>query len=63
MSTDTDDLLWRHLRGVPAFRALLRAVESRFYQDLELPRPVLDLGCGDGHFAGTTFAPKTSPMA
>ena len=53
--TRSDDLLWRHLKGVPAFRALLRAVEARFFQNLELPDPVLDLGCGDGHFAGTTF--------
>jgi ubiquinone/menaquinone biosynthesis C-methylase UbiE len=55
MSTPLRDPLWQHLKGVPAFRALLRAVESRFYQDLELPRPMLDLGCGDGHFAETTF--------
>jgi len=56
-----DDLLWRHLRDLPAFRALLRAVEARFYQDL-LPfdEPVLDLGCGDGHFASVAF-PK--PLA
>lgn len=51
----TDDLLWRHLKRVPAFRALLRATESLFYQELELPRPILDLGCGDGDFARTTF--------
>jgi SAM-dependent methyltransferase len=50
-----DDLLWRHLRDLPAFRALLRAVEARFYADLPLPRPALDLGCGDGHFASVTF--------
>ena len=50
-----DDLLWRHLRDLPAFRALLRAVEARFYTDLPLPRPVLDLGCGDGHFASVAF--------
>ncbi len=56
METMPDDFLWRHLKGVPAFRALLRAVESRFYQNLELERPVLDLGCGDGHFAAVTFS-------
>ena len=50
-----DDLLWRHLRDLPAFRALLRAVEASFYGDLPLPRPVLDLGCGDGHFASVAF--------
>ena len=57
----SDDFLWRHLKRVPAFRALLRATESRFYQDLELPRPVLDLGCGDGHFAAATFAAGDRP--
>jgi SAM-dependent methyltransferase len=58
-----DDLLWRHLRDLPAFRALLRAVEAHFYvsgltgsdEILLLPRPVLDLGCGDGHFASVAF--------
>jgi SAM-dependent methyltransferase len=52
----TDDLLWRHLKALPAFRALLRAVEARFYQPLlPLQEPVLDVGCGDGHFASVTF--------
>lgn len=49
--SSTDDLLWRHLKTVPAFRALLRAVEARFYSQVHIPQPVLDLGCGDGHFA------------
>ncbi len=49
------DFLWLNLRELPYFRAMLRAVEAGFYQDFELPRPVLDLGCGDGHFAATTF--------
>ena len=49
--TLTDDLLWRHLKDLPYFRALLRSVEARFYEDLPLAEPVLDLGCGDGHFA------------
>jgi SAM-dependent methyltransferase len=54
-----DDLLWRHVQDLPAFRALLRAVEARFYQDLlPLDEPVLDLGCGDGHFASVTFAQR-----
>jgi SAM-dependent methyltransferase len=50
-----DDLLWRNLMDLPAFRGLLRAVEARFYQDIELPDPVLDLGCGDAHFAAVAF--------
>jgi len=50
------DLLQQHLCELPAFRALLRAVEARFYAEhLPMPRPVLDLGCGDGHFASLAF--------
>lgn len=54
---NTDDLLWRHLKALPYFRALLRAVEARFYQDIPLTGPILDLGCGDGHFATMLSAP------
>lgn len=54
----TDDLLWRQLKAMPAFRALLRAVEARFYDGLPVPEPALDLGCGDGHFAHETFSRK-----
>ena len=51
-----DDLLWRNLKDLPAFRALLRAVEARLYGDLlPLDEPVLDVGCGDGHFASVAF--------
>lgn len=50
------NLLWRNLLDLPAFRALLRAVEARFYQTIDLPAPVLDLGCGDAHFASVAFA-------
>ena len=46
-----NDFLWQHLQDLPYFRALLRAVEARFYQDIPLTEPILDLGCGDGHFA------------
>ena len=49
------DFLFLHVRSLPYFRGLLRAVESCFYQDLPLPSPVYDLGCGDGHFASLTF--------
>lgn len=50
-----DDLLWRNLKDLPAFRGLLRAVEARFYETITLPEPVLDLGCGDAHFASVAF--------
>jgi SAM-dependent methyltransferase len=49
------DYLWLHIRSLPYFRSLLRAVEARFYQDIELPPPTLDLGCGDGHFSTIAF--------
>jgi SAM-dependent methyltransferase len=49
------DFLAEHLASVPAFRALLRSVEARMIAGLDLPRPILDLGCGDGHFAQFTF--------
>jgi SAM-dependent methyltransferase len=49
------DFLFIQIRELPYFRALVRAVESAYYQDLDLPAPVLDVGCGDGHFAQTTF--------
>jgi len=49
------DFLFLHLSGLPYFRAFLRAVESAYYQDLDLPSPILDVGCGDGNFAVLTF--------
>ena len=54
-SQDSPDFLSLHLRDMPYFRALLRSIEARFYQDIDLPAPVLDLGCGDGHFSSIAF--------
>lgn len=52
------DFLFEHTRELPFFRGLLRAVESRFYQDIPFASPILDLGCGDGHFTALTFDNK-----
>jgi len=49
------DTLWLHLRELPYFRALMRAVEASFYPGLTLPAPTLDVGCGDGHFVTVAF--------
>jgi SAM-dependent methyltransferase len=49
------DFLWLSIKDLPYFRGLLRAVEARFYQDMVLEAPVLDLGCGDGHFTTVAF--------
>ncbi len=54
-SQKLDQILWRHISSLPYFRGFLRAVEDRFYQDIDLPSPVLDLGAGDGHFASAAF--------
>ena len=53
--TPEKDYLWLQLRDMPYFRGVLRAVEARVYRDIELPGPVLDLGCGDGHFVTIAF--------
>ncbi len=55
ISVNGDDLLWHHLKTAPAFRALLRATEARLYQAIDLPQPILDIGCGDGFFSQITF--------
>lgn len=53
----TTDFLAAHLAEVPYFRALIRATECRLIARLgALPAPVLDVGCGDGHFAQMVFA-------
>lgn len=49
------DHLWMQISSLPYFRGLLRAVEGRFYENIDLPAPTLDLGCGDGHFASLVF--------
>lgn len=49
------DHLFLHIRSLPYFRGFLRAIESRFYDDLAFPAPILDVGCGDGSFGALTF--------
>lgn len=49
------DLLTQHLRELPYFRAILRAVEARIMGRHDLPAPTLDIGSGDGHFAQVAF--------
>ncbi|MCX6056071.1 MAG: class I SAM-dependent methyltransferase [Chloroflexi bacterium] len=49
------DHLQEQISSLPYFRGLLRAIEARFYENIDLPAPTLDLGCGDGHFASLAF--------
>jgi SAM-dependent methyltransferase len=55
---DASDFLWLHIRDLPYFRALLRAVEAQFYRQFKLQPPTLDIGCGEGNFAQLTFNRK-----
>jgi SAM-dependent methyltransferase len=49
------DILVRHLARVPAHRALIRTLEHRLFAQETVTHPVLDIGCGDGHFAAVAF--------
>jgi SAM-dependent methyltransferase len=57
-SRQSDEVLWRHISSLPYFRGFLRAVEDSFYQEIDLPEPIFDLGSGDGHFASVAFDHK-----
>ncbi len=52
------DYLWPHISALPYFRGMLRAVEARLMHKVPLPPLVLDIGCGDGHFASVTYEQK-----
>lgn len=45
----------RYLSVVPLSLALQRAVEARYLMTAKIKRPVLDVGCGFGEFAGVFF--------
>jgi SAM-dependent methyltransferase len=49
------DFLAQQLEQMAPHRAILRAVECKWMSRLELERPVLDVGCGDGHFAEVCY--------
>lgn len=49
------DVLAQHLAREPVHRALIRAQEHRLFAEESLARPILDIGCGDGHFAAVAF--------
>ncbi len=50
------DFLALQLESMAPHRALLRSVECRFMSSVELVHPVLDIGCGDGHFASIAYS-------
>ncbi|HEX2513164.1 MAG TPA: class I SAM-dependent methyltransferase [Chloroflexota bacterium] len=44
-----------HLATLPVHRAMIRVVEALLVGAEPLPRPLLDVGCGDGHFAAVSL--------
>jgi SAM-dependent methyltransferase len=55
-SGEQRDYLAPHLASMAPHRAILRSVEARLMAQVPLVHPVLDIGCGDGHFASIAFA-------
>jgi SAM-dependent methyltransferase len=48
-------ILRAHLREMPLHRVIMRSIEARILSDVPFPRPILDIGCGDGHFGSVVF--------
>jgi SAM-dependent methyltransferase len=40
---------------MPLHRVVIRTIEARILSEVEFPRPILDVGCGDGHFGSVLF--------
>ncbi len=55
----SERILRAHLREMPFHRVLMRSIEARILSEVDFARPVLDVGCGDGHFASVLFPEGT----
>jgi SAM-dependent methyltransferase len=53
------DFLAAQLEQMAPHRAILRAVECKWMSEVDLAPPVLDVGCGDGHFAEIAYRGRT----
>ncbi len=51
----TERILRAHLREMPFHRVLMRSIEARILSEVSFPRPILDIGSGDGHFGSVLF--------
>jgi SAM-dependent methyltransferase len=49
------DYLSEQIKTMAPHRAILRAVECKLMGRVPLAPPVLDIGCGDGHFASIAY--------
>jgi len=54
-ASSAERVLRAHLKEVPLHRVIVRSVEADILRHIDFPRPVLDIGCGDGHFATVIF--------
>lgn len=52
---NNSDYFSQHITSMAPHRAILRAVECKFMGRVPLVHPVLDIGCGDGHFASIAY--------
>jgi SAM-dependent methyltransferase len=50
-----EHILRRHLAELPWHRVITRSIEARILANVAFPRPMLDVGIGDGHFASVVF--------
>jgi len=40
---------------MPLHRVIMRSIEAKILSGIAFPRPILDIGCGDGHFGSVLF--------
>lgn len=50
-----EDYLKRYLKIAPLAHALFRSIEAKNISRIKMKRPILDIGCGFGEFAGVFF--------
>ena len=55
MKEPAEGIIRAHLREVPLHRVIVRSAEALLLQEVDFARPMLDVGCGDGHFASVVF--------
>lgn len=53
-----DHCLEEFLKNKPAIFAVIRPIEAAYFNKIDWKEPMLDVGCGDGFFAGATFPGK-----
>lgn len=53
--SQAEKYLRRYLSVAPLALALWRSIEAKHFGKVELKRPILDIGCGFGEFAGVFF--------